>query len=276
MKQDQASPHASAPLGDVEPHAGLLRVPPDGQALYKIMTVENLLRSIVGNYLHFNRVDSYADFACADVHDGQQLPQDQPANANARFQRAPEFSLADYYDQSRARTYAFCVSLENTDYIWATYGNGSAKGKVCVVFSFGKLRPRLNHTLQPGNAALLYNGVQCHQVFSVNYGIVDYVEWKTHRANTKVVPNPIQYTYLKDAQQFSRDKELRISLSAFGLGNFALKGAIMQFPPSLQLTFDFKAAMTDGTIQQLLLSQETDAGYLTAEMHKLRIVAVQG
>ena len=153
--------------------------------------------------------------------------------------------------------------------IWATYANGSAKGKVCVVFSFGKLRPRLNHTLQPGNAAL-----RIQLVFSVTrnfsaepHGIVHVdVEWKTHRANTKVVPNPIQYTYLKDAQQFSRDKELRISLSAFGLGNFALKGAIMQFPPSLQLTFDFKAAMTDGTIQQLLLSQETDAGYLTAEM----------
>ena len=50
----------------------------------------------------------------------------------------------------------------------------------------------------------------------------------------------------------------------------------MQFPPSLQLTFDFKAAMTDGTIQQLLLSQEKDPGLSDAEMHKLRIVAMQG
>ena len=51
----------------------------------------------------------------------------------------------------------------------------------------------------------------------MNYGIVDYVEWKTHRANTKVVPNPIQVHISKDAQQFSRDKELRISLSALRL-----------------------------------------------------------
>ena len=34
------------PLGSVEPHAGLLTPRSKGQLLYKIMTVENLLRSI--------------------------------------------------------------------------------------------------------------------------------------------------------------------------------------------------------------------------------------
>jgi hypothetical protein len=276
MEQPSTDPHPSAPLGYVEPHAGLLRAPSDEQSLYKVSTVENLLSSLVGNYLHFNRVDSYPDFPGADVHDGEQLPEDKPLNRSARFQKAPDFSLAHYYDQSRARTYAFCTSLENTDHIWATYGNGSARGKVCVVFSFGKLRARLNPTLQPGNSGLLYNGVRCHQIFSVNYGIVDYVDWKTYRANAKVAPNPIVYTYLKDTQ-FSREKELRISLSALGIGNFALNDdAIMQFPPSLQLTFDFKAALGDGTIQQLLLSPETDVAFLNAELKKLRIVAMQG
>lgn len=48
-----------APLGMVERHAGLLTVPADGQLLYKMMTVENLLRSISASYLHFNRVDAY-------------------------------------------------------------------------------------------------------------------------------------------------------------------------------------------------------------------------
>jgi len=276
MEQASTEPHVPAPLGHVEPHAGLLRVPDDGQSLYKVTTVENLLRSMMGNYLHFNRVDSYADFPGVDAHDGQQLPEDRPANANAWFQRAPEFSVADYYDQSRARSYAFCVSLENSAHIWANYGNGSAMGRVCLVFSFGKLRARLNQMLQPGNAALLYNDVQCHQVFSVNYSIVDYVDWKTYRANTKVLPNPIRYTYLKDAQ-FSGEKELRISLSTFGIGSFALNdGTMMEFAPSLQLAFDFKAAMTDGTIQRVLLSPGTDATSLTAELYKLRIVAMQG
>jgi hypothetical protein len=97
-----------APLGSVEPHAPMLNVPPDGQLLYKMITVENLLRSIVGAYLHFNRVDNYRDFPSADPHDGQQLPKDQQGNATARFAKAPDFSAADAYDQSRARTYACC------------------------------------------------------------------------------------------------------------------------------------------------------------------------
>lgn len=45
-------------LGLVEPHAAMLTAPPEGQILYKIVTVENLLRSVGGKYLHFNRVDS--------------------------------------------------------------------------------------------------------------------------------------------------------------------------------------------------------------------------
>jgi hypothetical protein len=65
-----------APLGFVEPHGLLLRMPPEGQLLYKIMTVENLLRSIEGGYLHFNRVDSYTDLSNGDPHDGEQPPGD--------------------------------------------------------------------------------------------------------------------------------------------------------------------------------------------------------
>ena len=277
MEQDPARTRVPAPLGDVEPHAGLLRAPPDGQSLYKITTVENLLRSMVWNYLHFNRVDSYADFPGVDMHDGQQLREDRPGNANSRFQKAPEFSVADYYDQSRARTYACCFSMENSDHIWTNYGNGSANGKVCVVFSFGKLRARLNQMLQPGNAALLANGVQCRQIFSVNYGIVEYVDWTTHRANTWHLPNPIQYTYLKDDKRLSDDKELRVSLSTLGIGHFVLNdGTSLELPPSLQLSCDFKGAMGDGTIRQLLVPTDTDAEFLTGELSKLRIVAKNG
>jgi hypothetical protein len=72
-------------LGSVEPQAGLLKMPPDGQLLYKMMTIENLLRSIIGAHLHFNRMDSYRDFPDADPHDGQQLPKARAANSTARF-----------------------------------------------------------------------------------------------------------------------------------------------------------------------------------------------
>lgn len=269
MNENRPRQHVPAPSGSVEPHAPLLTVPLDGQLLYKIMSVENLLRSIVGNYLHFNRVDSYVD---ADPHDGQQLPKDQQSNERVRFVKDPDFSVAKYYDQSRDRTYASCFSLENSDFIWNNYANGSAKGKVCVVFGFGKLRATLNHTLQPENAALEYNGNRCHQIFDVNYGIVEYVEWNTLQTNTACLPNPIGYTYLKD-KKFSKEKELRISLSAIGIGQFALKdGSMMQFPSSLQLTFNFRTAIADRTIQQILCAPDSDSDFLQTELHKLRIV----
>lgn len=258
--------------GLVEPHAPLLRVPPEGQLLYKIMTVENLLRSIEGGYLHFNRVDSYSDLPNADNHDGEQLPSDQPGNEMSRFANASDFSGANYYDRCRARTYACCFSLENSDYIWTHYGKGSDKGKVGVVFDFAKLRAAINRTLQPGNAALLYNGIQCHQIFSVNYGVVDYVDWDTHQANREKIPNPIIYAYLKDQKQFSEEKELRASLSAIGMGHFVLAdGSLMDFPPSLHLPFDFRSAFADGTVQKLLHAPEYDTSFLQEGLRKLGI-----
>ena len=155
-------------FGGVEPHAALLRVPPQAQPLYKIMSVENLLRSIESGYLHFNRVDRYSDFPGADPQDSEQLPEDRPINASARFEKHPEFSAADYYDRSRARTYACCFSMENSELIWRAYANDNRRGKVCVVFEFGKLRQTLNQILRPGNAALDCASVPCHQIFSLN------------------------------------------------------------------------------------------------------------
>src|SRR5262245_46117419 len=168
MNSSEQSQRPLAPLGSVEPHAPLLRIPPAEQLLYKVMTVENLLRSVTGNYLYFNRVDSYSDSPNADQNDGRQLPKDQLGNAAAKFQKAPDFSAAHYYDQSRARTYASCFSIENSDYIWNNYGNGGKKVKVCVVFEFGKLRAMLNGTLMSEGAVLLYDGNLCRQIFSVN------------------------------------------------------------------------------------------------------------
>jgi hypothetical protein len=261
-----------APLGSVEPHAPLLCIPPEDQLLYKVMTVENLLRSVTGNYLHFNRIDSYPDSPNADENDGRQLPKDQPANAAVRFEKAPDFSGAHYYDQSRARTYACCFSTKNSDYIWNNYGNGSEKGKVCVVFEFGKLRALLNRALKPESTALLYEGNVCRQIFSVNYGLVNYVDWDSYQTNECYLSNPILYTYIKDATRFCEENELRISLSAIGIGQFALKdGTMIQFPPSLQLGFDFSEAIAIAAIREILLAPEADSEFLTHELSKLRI-----
>jgi hypothetical protein len=252
----------------------MLTMPNDGQLLYKMITVDNLLRSIADGYLHFNRVDSYSDFPGADPHDGQQPPKDQLGNVMVKFEKDTNFSAADYYDRSRTRTYACCFSLENSQYIWDNYANGCERGKICVVFNFGKLRARLNQTLQAGTSGLLYRGISCHQIFSINYGIVEHIDWDQHRGNVPHLPNPIKYTFMKDKNGFADDRELRVSLSALGIGQFALSdGTIMAFPTSLQMSFDFRAAMADATIREVKCCLPyCDQAFLQAELHKLHIV----
>ncbi len=262
-------------LGAIEPHAGTLTAPPDGQQLYKIMTIENLLRSVSGGYLYFNRVDSYKDFRNADGHDGEQLQQDRAANEAAKFERAPDFSGADYYDRCRDRTYACCFSLENSDYIWHEYGNGSAHGKVGIAFDFAKLRAVINEIMSVRNG-LLYRGNACKQIFSVNYGIVDYLSWEEVRENIDRMPNPIRYTYVKD-KSYADERELRISLSAIGMGHFVLAdGTKMEFAPGLELGFDYRKAMTDGTITEVFPGPGCDLDFLRDELGKLGIKAVDG
>jgi hypothetical protein len=199
-------PHlaALAPLGSIEPHAGLLRRPSAGKLLYKVMSVENCINSVEGGYLHFNRVDSYKDFPDADDHDGEQLQADRVGNAAVTFAKAPAFSIADYYDRSRARTYAFCASLENSDHIW-TYSSGTPKGNVGLVFDFDKVRATLNRTLQSGGAALEYNSIQCRQIFNLNYGVVEYIDWTKHRANETPATQP-DHVHLHEGSEAVRQR----------------------------------------------------------------------
>ncbi|MGY3236703.1 hypothetical protein ACVMAJ_003593 [Bradyrhizobium sp. USDA 4448] len=260
--------------GLVEPHAPLLRHPHAGQLLYKVMSVENCLGSIERAYLHFNRVDSYKDFPGADHHDGEQLPGDRAGNAAATFVKAPGFSAADYYDRSRSRTYAFCAALADTDHVW-TYGSGSPKGNVGLVFDFDRLRATLNRMLQSGGAGLEFNGIRCRQIFDLNYGMVVYVDWATHRANEARLPNPITYAYLKDAGQFAQERELRISLSALGIGKFVLDDLTeIDFPQHLHLDFDFRAAFADGTIREVVCGPRCDVAFLSAELTRLGATTV--
>lgn len=270
-------PRNPAPLGSIEPHALLLKRPPDEQPLYKIMSVENLLRSIDGAYLHFNRVNGYTDFPGADPHDGEQLPTDRPISGLSKFEKAPDFSAADYYDRCRSRTYACCFSLENSDYIWTHYATGAAKGKVCAVFRFDALRAMLNEACDPQTSRLSYNGLLCSPIFSINYGLVEYVEFSTHRMNEPYLPNPIQYVHLKSAALYSQEKELRVTLSALGMGHFVLNdGSPMDFPVGLQVPFDFRRALANRTIMRLLCSPDCDTEFLGAELETRRIAPAPG
>ena len=235
---------------------GLLRLPEAGQLLYKIMKVEDLLSSICGSYLHFQRVDSYKDSPNADPHDGQQLDRDLARNTASIFEKTADFSLADYFDRSRARTYACCFSMENSDYIWHSYGNGSAVGKVCLAFQSDRLLAKLNYIMQSEAAAFEYHGVgytnylfihggvRCGPIFSLNYGEVSTSTAKP----TKLMRVTLSNTYIKDKRRFSEEQEFRVSLSVPGMGRFVVAETQMDFPPSLQMQFDYHAAFADGTI----------------------------
>ena len=264
-------------LGHIEPHAGLLQQPPEGQKLYKLMTIENLFSAIDGAYLHFTRVDRYSDSPIADKHDGEQMPADLEGNASVRFLKAPGFSAADYYERSRSRTYACCFGLENSDYLWRHYGNGSERGKVCVVFGFSKLRQMLNRNISPDRALLIADGQPCEQVMSLNYGIVQYVVRDEHKGNAENLPNPIIYSYLKD-KRFSDEKELRVTLTAPGIfAGFKLAdGRMIEFPSGLQAPFAFRAALSDGAISQILLGPGSDGAHFKAEMDKRGIGPAPG
>lgn len=259
-----------APEGFIEPHAALLRQPADDQLLYKLMRAEHLINSIGQSYLHFNRVDSYRDFDGADLQDGAQLPADRETNAAVGFERAPDFTAGQYYDQCRARTYACCFALENEEHIWQAYGSGGGHGRVAVIFNFAWLRQHLNAQLAPGVAKVMWQDLPCRQIFSINYGIVDYVDHNAHRLNAEQFPNPILYTYLK-AERFRDEHELRVTLSAIGIGNLAFGGQVTDLPPSLHMSFDFRAAIAEGGIVSFEIGPDCDEEWLEAELAKLGI-----
>lgn len=233
------------------------------------MSVENFLKSMAKGYLHFQRVDTYRDFPNADESDGEQLPLDKIGNSNSKFAKDQSYTAVTYYDNCRSRTYAYCLSLENSDYIWKEYGNQEeSKGKICLVFEFGKLRQTLNQSLP--NITMVYGDTDFANFFHINYGIVEYIKKSIHQLNLSQLPNPIQYTYIKDEEKYGQEKELRISLSALGIGKFALKdGRLFEFPPSIQLPFDFKMAFTNGAIEQILHVDPELLPYLRSQMEQL-------
>lgn len=261
--------------GNVEPHAQLLKQPLDDQLLFKIMKFGDFLRSVEHRYLHLQRVDHYEDFPSADARDGEQLPLDRAANEKTKFQAAPNYSAADYFDSCRARTYASSFTLENSPLIWERYGTLDPLGKVGVVFNFGRLKAVLNETIgeEPGRSALMVGGTQCRQIFQINYGLINYVDASTFCANTERLPNPVQYSYMKD-EKFAGEHELRITLSTLGFGNFALAdGTVIAFPPSMQLSFDFRTAFQDGTIIRILCPDEEVLRRLAKELVRFKIRA---
>ena len=256
------------PDASIEPHSSLLSLPEQGQHIYKEISIENLVKSVTGKYLHFNRVDAYRDFPEADLHDGEQSPLDRLANAKSSFVNNPEFNAERYYDQCRSRTYACCFSLDQLRFN-STYQPNS----VCLEFDFYLLRDKLNRMLSASSSALLYGGISCYQIFSINYGLVRYVDWEQFRGNTEYLQNPIQYVYTKDRERFEHEKELRITLHAIGIGRFILNdGSEFDFPDSLQLSFDIIEALRDQTVTKVICFSQVQYEILNKALDQSGVV----
>jgi hypothetical protein len=228
----------------------LLRQPEPGALLFKVVRVRYLIDMLQNNYLHFQRVDAYTD----DRSDGEQLPRDRPTGAAMSFEKATAYTLEHYYDCARTRTYACCFSLEHSAYLWENYASG--RDAVCLVFDFDKLRERLNATVQASidNHGLLIRGEdRFRQIFSINYGIVEYVDRETRALHPERIANPIQFTFLKDRGRYASEREVRVALSALGIGQFVTAdGALIEFPPALQMQFDYGQALAAGAITEIL------------------------
>lgn len=249
----------------VEPHREILKQPSEDQLLYKIVRAGHFLDMIEKNYLYFKRVDTYRD---GDISDGKQLPSDETENLKSGFVKNPSYTLKQYYDMSRSRTYACCFSLENSDHIWENYGS-DGEDAICLVFHFGKLRQMLNETI--GTSRLMYGDIRCRQFFSINYGIIQYVDFSSHRFNTEYYPNPILYTYCKD-KKYESEKELRISLSAFGMGKFSTGDSEINFREALQMQFAFKAAFAQQAITEIKYIENFNMASFREELQRLGIV----
>ena len=78
--------------------------------------------------------------------------------------------------------------------------------------------------------------------------MVQYIDWNNHQSSNERLPNPVQYTYFKSAC-YKEETELRVSLSALGLGHFAIDdGKLLEFDIALQVEFDFRVAIQTGGI----------------------------
>lgn len=231
------------PLGTIEPHELLLDQPK--LLIYKFIKLDHLIRSVNDHYLHFSRVDCYKDFKDADINDGNQTSEDRTIHQKMKFIKGG--SLETYYDKSRSRSYACCFTMKKMPHMWNTYG------EICIVFEFSKLRKALNEIID--FSYLVQDNNMYLPIFSINYGYVQYCNWSQHSTGGGV--NPIRYLYLKDAQ-YKDEHELRISLSASGMGEFISNDrSKIDFSSSLQLEFNFQEAIDRQIIQKIICGKES-------------------
>lgn len=269
----------------VESHKMFLKRVDDETALYKVVSFGNFLKMLEGNYLHFNRVDGYTD----DKNDSAQPERERLMNQKLYFEKDPNFTLRNYYEGCRKRSYACCFSLNvpKADH-WKESGGKESQKAICLVMNFGKLKFLLNETfrnarLVAGNNIILHNQMagrdllclhldgrgnvakeyrhdNAVQIFHLNYGVVGYGDFANDIISPDAKPNPIEYLYFKD-NKYKKEKELRISLSAIGMGIIQLpNGQLFDFSNSLSFGFNFDQAVSCGAISHIKIAEKLCAG----------------
>ena len=108
----------------VNSHAPLLKKPDDKQLLYKVIPSKYFFAMLKGNYLHFRRTDVYKDKIGDDLRDSDLTDSDKIISEKSTFEKSPNYTLKNYYESLRAKTYVCCFSTQNSDYLWKEYGGG--------------------------------------------------------------------------------------------------------------------------------------------------------
>lgn len=282
----------------VESHKNFLKQVGDETLLYKVVSFENFLKMLDGNYLHFNRVDNYTD----DKNDSAQPKLEKLMNEKLYFEKDPNFTLRNYYEECRRRSYACCFSLDvpKADQ-WKKYGGKEPKKAVCLVINFGKLKFLLNETFRKaslvrdniilhnyaigknllclhlddiGNIIRQYRADNITQILHLNYGLVNYGDFMNDLISPVVRPNPIEYLHFKDNSYKETDgRELRISLSAIGMGRIQLPdGRLFDFSESIQFEFNLDQALSCGAISHFEIADKAFLPELTEKMKGRKIV----
>jgi hypothetical protein len=203
------------------------------------------------------------------LKDSDLTDSDKKLSNQVFFDKSPDYSLGDYYNACREKTYVCCFSTENTDHIWKEYG-GCDSNAVCVVFERGVLTDYLDTIY--ADSKLFINGINCKNFISLNYGIINYGNIKNDSLADAHFQNPIKNTHFKDSQ-YREDNEFRISLSHMHPSKkYALPdGKEFTFPEELFFPFDWKNVK----IKELLVSQTHEDGFLETLKQKLLLNKIE-
>jgi hypothetical protein len=120
----------------------------------------------------------------------------------------------------------------------------------------------------------MYGAIRCHQIFSVNYGLVKYVDRSELTLNSVCYQIRLSIVISKISSTAKRES-FGFTLSALGMSHFILNdGGYLQFVPALQFFFDFRAAIADSTIIEILYSPDCDIGFLEDNCESSRFSAL--